>query len=45
MGRICGLVLFFLGLGMVLGLLIAQNIIVIIAAVSCLLCGYHLFCR
>ncbi|MDO4273304.1 MAG: hypothetical protein Q4D16_06535 [Eubacteriales bacterium] len=45
MGRLLGLVLFFIGIGMVIGLLIAESIIVVIAAAVCLLCGYHLFCR
>ncbi|MDC7288107.1 hypothetical protein NXH76_09855 [Blautia schinkii] len=45
MGRLLGLVLFFIGIGMVIGLLIAESVIVVIAAAVCLLCGYHLFCR
>ena len=45
MGKFFGLVLFFIGLGMVIGMLIADSVILIIAAVICLLCGYHLFCN
>ena len=35
----------FIGVGMVLGILITENFIVIAMAVICLLCGYHMFCR
>ncbi len=45
MGRFFGLMLFCIGIGMVIGLLIADNIVIVIAAGCCLLCGYHLFCR
>ena len=45
MGRLAGFMLFFIGVGMVLGILITENLIVIGIAVACLLCGYHMFCR
>ncbi|MBS4885173.1 MAG: hypothetical protein KH027_00500 [Clostridiales bacterium] len=45
MGKLIGFMLFFIGVGMVLGILITENFIVIAMAVICLLCGYHMFCR
>ena len=45
MGKLLGFMLFFIGVGMVLGILITENFIVIAMAVICLLCGYHMFCR
>ncbi|MBS4979636.1 MAG: hypothetical protein U0M37_00095 [Blautia sp.] len=45
MGRFFGLILFFIGLGMVIGMLISDSVIIIVAGTMCLLCGYHLFCR
>lgn len=44
-GKLTGFMLFFIGVGMVLGILITENFIVIAMAVVCLLCGYHMFCR
>lgn len=44
-GKLLGLVLFFIGLGMVIGILIAKNVAIVIVAALCLLCGYHMFCR
>ena len=43
MGKLTGFMLFFIGVGMVLGILITENFIVISIAVVCLLCGYHMF--
>ena len=43
MGKLTGFMLFFIGVGMVLGILITENFIVIAMAVICLLCGYHMF--
>ena len=34
-----------IGIGMVIGLLVTENVIIIISAGLCLLCGYHMFCR
>ena len=45
MGKLTGFMLFFIGVGMVLGILITENFIVIAMAVRGLLCGYHMFCR
>lgn len=45
MGKLLGLILFFIGIGMVIGMLIADNIIIIIFAGIFLMCGYHMFCR
>ena len=45
MGRLLGLMLFCIGIGMVIGMLVAENVIIIISAGFCLLCGYHMFCR
>ena len=42
MGKLTGFMLFFIGVGMVLGILITENFIVIAMAVVCLLCGYHM---
>lgn len=41
-GKLTGFMLFFIGVGMVLGILITENFIVISIAVVCLLCGYHM---
>lgn len=38
MGKLTGFMLFFIGVGMVLGILITENFIVISIAVVCLLC-------
>lgn len=43
--RLLGLMLFCIGIGMVIGMLIAESVIVLIAAAISLLCGYQLFCR
>lgn len=45
MGRLLGLMLFCIGIGMVIGMLIAESTIIVIAAAVCLLCGYQMFCR
>ncbi len=45
MCRLLGFILFFIGIGMVIGILISETVAVLIAAAVCLLCGYHLFCR
>ncbi|MDY4692724.1 MAG: hypothetical protein SO401_04060 [Blautia sp.] len=45
MEKLIGLILFFIGLGMVIGLLVAENVILVITAAIFLLIGYHLFCR
>lgn len=45
MGRLLGLMLFCIGIGMIIGMLVAENVILIISAGLCLLCGYHMFCR
>ena len=37
--------LFCIGIGMVIGMLVTENVIIIISAGLCLLCGYHMFCR
>ena len=44
-GRLLGLMLFCIGIGMVIGMLIEENVIIIIASGLCLLCGYHIFCK
>ena len=44
-GRLLGLMLFCIGIGMVIGMLISENVIIVISAGLCLLCGYHMFCR
>ena len=45
MGRLLGLMLFSIGIGLVLGLLIKAQLVKIILAGICLLLGYQLFCR
>ncbi|MCD7866926.1 MAG: hypothetical protein LUF78_11765 [Clostridiales bacterium] len=45
MGRLFGLILFFIGVGMVIGIALTESVWVNLMCVVCLLCGYHLFCR
>ncbi|HIY00595.1 MAG TPA: hypothetical protein IAA26_01915 [Candidatus Blautia faecipullorum] len=45
MGRLLGLMLFCIGIGMIIGMLIDGNVIIVITAGSCLMCGYHIFCK
>ncbi len=45
MGKLLGLILFFIGIGIVIGLLIADTVIAVVLSGACLLCGYHLFCH
>ena len=45
MGKVLGFMLFFIGLGMVIGLLVSETIALLIAAALCLMCVYHLFCK
>ena len=45
MRKVLGFMLFFTGLGMVIGILISETVALLIAAALCLLCGYHLFCK
>ncbi len=44
MQRIIGFALFFVGIGVVIGLLAPQSIITFLIALICLLVGYNLFC-
>ena len=43
--RLWGMVLFCIGIGMIVGMMIADACFIILLAALCLLCGYHLFCR
>ena len=45
MGKVLGFMLFFIGLGMVIGLLVSETVALLIVAALCLMCGYHLFCK
>lgn len=45
MEKLIGFMMFFIGLGMVIGLLIAENAILVTTAGVLLLLGYHLFCH
>ena len=45
MEKLIGFMLFFIGLGMVIGFLIAENVILVVTAGAFLLVGYHLFCN
>lgn len=42
-GKTSGTDAFCIGIGMVIGMLIAESVIIVIAAGLCLLCGYHMF--
>ncbi|MDO4305228.1 MAG: hypothetical protein Q4C77_00225 [Eubacteriales bacterium] len=44
-GKLIGLMLFCMGIGMIIGMMVADSVVIIIAAAVCLLCGYHMFCR
>lgn len=44
MKRLCGLMLFFMGVGMTLILIFPKNFIWVCVAASCLIIGYNLFC-
>ena len=44
-GRLLGLMIFCIGIGIVIGMLIEENIVIIVTAGLCLLCGYHMFCH
>ena len=44
-GKADWLYVFFIGLGMVIGFLIAENVILVVTAGAFLLLGYHLFCH
>ncbi len=45
MGRLLGLVLFCIGIGMVIGMVVPEGVTLIILAALLLLCGYHMFCQ
>ena len=45
MGKALGFMLFFIGLGMVIGLLVSETTALLIVAALCMLCGDHLFCK
>ena len=45
MGRLLGLVLFCIGIGMVIGMLIAENVVIVIVSGLCLVCRYRIFCK
>ena len=45
MEKLIGFMLFFIVLGMVIGFLIAENVILVVTAGAFLLLGYHLFCH
>lgn len=44
MNRLLGLILFFIGVGMVICLLVPDCVLTALAAAVCLLLGYQLFC-
>ncbi|MFQ9717531.1 MAG: hypothetical protein ACLRVB_09950 [Blautia sp.] len=44
MNRVCGFALFFIGVGIVIGLLVPKCLVVALIAACCLMAGYHLFC-
>nr|WP_294664471.1 hypothetical protein [uncultured Blautia sp.] len=45
MCKVLGFMLFSIGIGMVIGLLISETMALLIVAAMCLMCGYHLFCK
>ena len=45
MKKVLGFMLFFVGLGMVIGVLVSETVALLIAAALCLICGYYLFCN
>lgn len=44
MRRVLGLILFWVAIGMLLMMLIGNNIVGIILVAACLIIGYNLFC-
>ncbi len=44
MNRVLGFLMFWIGIGMVIGLLIRSELLVLILAALLLLVGYNLFC-
>ena len=45
MEKLFGFMLFFIGIGMIIGMLIAENVVLVVSAGVFLLLGYHLFCH
>ncbi|MGI6053336.1 MAG: hypothetical protein ACOYA8_00565 [Clostridium sp.] len=45
MKRLCGLILFSMGVGMTLILIFPKNFLWVCTAALLLIVGYHLFCR
>nr|WP_294524430.1 hypothetical protein [uncultured Blautia sp.] len=45
MNRLLGLILFFIGIGIVIGILVTESLLVFMVAAICMLCGYHMFCH
>ena len=45
MNRLLGLILFFIGIGMVIGILVTESLLVFMVAAACMLGGYHMFCH
>ena len=43
--KLFGFMLFFIGIGMIIGMLIAENVVLVVSAGVFLLLGYHLFCH
>ncbi|MGI6007826.1 MAG: hypothetical protein ACOX8E_10095 [Ruminococcus sp.] len=44
MCRIIGFMLFFIGIGMLIELIIPTTVWTVIVAIACLMVGYHMFC-
>lgn len=44
MSRVCGLFLFGIGIGLLIGLIFAKTFFMVVVAALCLLAGYNLFC-
>ena len=44
MNRIIGFILFFIGIGIVIELILPTTVWSVVIAIGCLMIGYHLFC-
>lgn len=44
-GKAVRLYAVFIGIGMIIGMLIAENVVLVVSAGVFLLLGYHLFCH
>lgn len=45
MCRVIGFMLFWTGIGILIGLLLSEAVFCVLVSAACLFLGYHLFCR